>query len=143
MSFQAVLLPVFVQVGLTLFIAFWLGLERRHQLKCGKVEHSAIALSTSGWAPRLRQISNCFSNQFELPVLFYVVVVLAVETHGANLTFVILEWLFVATRIWHAVIHTTSNDVAKRRRAFSVGVLFLLAMWLVFAVRLFVYPVAA
>jgi hypothetical protein len=137
MGFQAVLGPVFVQVGLTLFIIFWLGLERRHHLKAGKVDLSAIALSTSGWPPRLRQISNCFSNQFELPVLFYVVVILVVETHKANLSFVILEWLFVATRIWHAAIHMTSNDVAKRGRAFGFGVLTLVAMWLIFAVRLF------
>lgn len=138
MGFQAVLGPVFVQVGLTLFIIFWLGLERRRQLKAGKVEPDAIALSTSGWPPRLRQIGNCFSNQFELPVLFYVVVILAVETHKANLSFVVLEWLFVATRIWHAAIHMTSNDVAKRGRAFGFGVLALVAMWFIFAAQLFV-----
>jgi hypothetical protein len=137
MSFQAVLLPVLLQVVLTLFLGFWLGIERVLHVRRGKVERSAIALEASGWPARVRQIGNCYTNQFELPVLFYLVVILALETHRADLLFVTLEWLFVAVRIWHAAIHTTSNDVAERGRAFGFGVLILVVMWLDFAVRLF------
>jgi hypothetical protein len=142
MSPQAILIPVFLQVGLTLFLCFWLGVERARQLKRGKVEIGAIALEASNWPAKIRQIGNCFANQFELPVLFYLVVVLALETQRANLLFVFLESLFVATRFWHATIQTTSNDVRKRGRAFGFGVIILVALWFDFALRLFAHSAA-
>ena len=39
-----------------------------------------------------------FSNQFELPVLFYVLTILAYVTHLAGVIFVVLAWIFVLFR---------------------------------------------
>jgi hypothetical protein len=137
MSLKAVLIPVFVQVGLTLLLCFWLGFERVRRLAGGKIEPSAVVLSAAAWPARVQQIGNCLENQFEAPVLFYVVVLLAIETHRADLPFVVLEYVFVTTRLWHAAIHTGSNHLMKRTLAFGFGILTLLAMWLLFAARLF------
>ncbi len=46
----------------------------------------------------------------------------------------VLAWLFVLSRIWHAFVHTTSNTVRLRFRAYATGVFVLLAMWIHFAV---------
>ena len=48
----------------------------------------------------------------------------------------VLAWVFVLTRLLHAYIHTTSNIVRHRFNAFAVGVFILLAMWIIFAVRI-------
>ena len=88
------------------------------------------------WPERPTQIANCFSNQFEIPVLFYVLVILAWITRQADLLFVVMAWIFVLSRLAHAYIHTTSNHVPTRFRVFAVGVLLLLLMWIVFAVRI-------
>jgi hypothetical protein len=47
-----------------------------------------------------------------------------------------LAWLFVLSRLVHAYIHTTSNIVVYRFRAYVVGALALMAMWVIFAVKI-------
>ena len=47
-----------------------------------------------------------------------------------------MAWLFVLTRLLHAYIHTGSNFVRHRFNAFALGVFILLAMWIIFAVRI-------
>jgi hypothetical protein len=70
-----------------------------------------------------------------MPVLFYVLVVLAIFTRKADLLFVIMSWIFVVLRIVHAYIHTTSNHVGHRFYAFLAASVVLLLMWIIFAVR--------
>jgi hypothetical protein len=71
-----------------------------------------------------------------LPLLFYVLVAIALPLRRADLVFVMLSWVFVVTRFAHAGIFVTSNDVRQRSLAWFAGVLVLMAMWLYFALRL-------
>jgi hypothetical protein len=71
-------------------------------------------------------------------MLFYVLTVLALFLRKADLLFVVMAWLFVALRIVHAAIQTTSNHVGHRFQAFAAGAIVLLLMWVVFAVRILV-----
>ena len=80
-----------------------------------------IALGERNWPTRIQQIQNAYHNQFELPVLFYVLVALALITRKADMLFVVMSWMFVASRLVHAAIHTTSNKVSLRFMAFVVG----------------------
>jgi hypothetical protein len=137
MSVSAVLLPVFVQVGLTLLLLLWLGRSRLGHLRAGEVKVGDVALGERNWPKRVLQIQNAYHNQLELPVLFYVVVVLAMITRKADLIFVVMAWIFVASRLVHAYIHTTSNKIAWRFQAFVVGVLVLAVMWVTFGLRVF------
>ncbi len=84
----------------------------------------------------MQQVSNAFANQFELPVLFYVLTGLALATAKADALFVGLAWLFVATRIVHAGIYATTNMVIRRFQAFLAGALVLMAMWLIFGAKI-------
>src|SRR2546421_3437193 len=136
MTIQMVLLPVFVQVALTFALLFWMASSRRASLMRGETKIRDIALGQSAWPDRPQQISNCYGSQFEVPLLFYVLVILAWITRHADLIFVVMSWLFVLSRLAHAYIHTTSNHVPTRFRAFAVGVFVLLLMWIIFAVRI-------
>jgi len=60
---------------------------------------------------------------------------LALITRKADMLFVVMSWMFVTTRLVHAAIHTTSNRMVWRFQAFLVGVLILIAMWIIFAIR--------
>ena len=84
----------------------------------------------------MQQISNCYHNQFQLPLLFYVLTILVIITRHADFVFVVMAWLFVLTRLLHAYIHTGSNFVRHRFNAFALGATILLAMWLIFAARI-------
>jgi len=137
MSITAVLLPVFVHVGLTFMLLLWLGSSRVAALRTGVAKVRDIALGERNWPKRVLQIQNAYHNQFELPVLFYVLVTLGLVTRKADMLFVVMSWMFVASRLVHAFIHTTSNTVMWRFQAFVVGVMILAAMWIIFGLRVF------
>jgi hypothetical protein len=138
MTIQMVLLPVFVQVALTFGLLFWMAYTRRSSLSRGELKVRDIALGQSAWPPKAMQASNCFDNQFQLPLLFYVLVIVAWITKQADLIFVVMAWIFVLSRLAHAYIHTTSNHVPTRFNIFALGVAVLLIMWIIFAVRILV-----
>jgi hypothetical protein len=136
MPIQFVLLPLFVHVALTFGLLLWMGFARRAALVRGETKIAAIALGDPNWPPRVRQISNCFNNQFQVPVLFYVLTILAIITKHADYLFVIMAWIFVLTRLAHAYVHTTSNYIRHRFSLYLLGTVVLLIMWVIFAVRI-------
>ena len=136
MSVQMVLLPVFVHVGLVFFLLLWMGMARTQALKARETNLKDVALRQPNWPVRATQVGNCFSNQFEIPVLFYVLIALALPLRHADLFIVLMSWVFVVTRFLHAGIFTTSNDVRQRGLAWFAGALVLLAMWIYFALKM-------
>jgi len=138
MSVQAILAPVFVQVLLTFVLLFWMGRERFAAARAGDVKGPRGAPRHVEWPEQARKVSDCFHNQLELPVLFYVAVVLALVTRQADLLFVALSWVFVVTRCAHAFEHVGRNRTPWRFRAFLAGALVLMGMWLELALKLFV-----
>ena len=136
MSIQVILLPLFVQVALTFVLLFWMGLSRVGAIRRKETRISDVALGQLNWPIKVQQISNCFANQFQLPVLFYALVALALLTKSADLLFVVLSWAFVLTRLLHAYIHAGSNVVRHRFNVFALGAVILSAMWLIYASRI-------
>lgn len=128
----AILYPVFVQMFLTLFIGVRAAVGRVKLVRSGQIHPSKIALDNSNWPDDLRKLTNSYSNQFEVPVLFYVLCIVAMLTNMADMIAIALAWMFVASRMVHAYIHTTNNRVARRALAFffGAGVIGLLAFYL-------------
>lgn len=135
MSVQMVLLPVFALVGLTFILLFAMAGARTRSLTSGEVSFKDIALGQN-WPDSAAQVGNSFNNQFQLPLLFYVLVAIVLPLRHADLVFVLLSWVFVVTRFAHAGIFITTNNVRYRSLAWFAGVLVLLAMWIYFALRL-------
>jgi len=136
MSVPMILLPVFVQVGLTFCLLVAMALSRGRAVKSGETKLRDIALREQNWPARATQIANCFANQFEVPVLFYVLIALAMPLRHADLIIVMLSWVFVVTRFAHAGIFITSNDVRTRSLAWFAGVIVVFVMWLYFALKI-------
>src|SRR5438105_2657190 len=100
MSVQMVLLPVFVLVGLAFFQPLYMATARGQALKS-------------------RETSL---DPFELTVLFYVLIALALPLRHADLFIVLMSWVFVVLRFIHAGIFVTSNDVRQRSMVWFAGV---------------------
>src|SRR5467141_4084388 len=130
-----VLLPVFVLVGLAFALLLWMATARGHALAERETSFKDIALGQPNWPTRATQVGNCFSNQFELPVLFYILIALALPLRRADLVIVLLSWVFVITRFAHTGIFVTSNNLQQRSLAWFAGALVLIAMWLYFALK--------
>ena len=135
MSAKMILLPLFVEVILTFALLFWLAPLRARDFRSGLREED-IALRQPNWSKPTLQVQYSFSNQFELPVLFYVLTILAYVTHHAGTLFVVLAWVFVIFRLLQAYVHVTNNKVRLRGIFFIVSALALAVMWIVFIVEI-------
>lgn len=133
MSEWAIIQPLLVEVLLTFLLALWLGVLRARAVAGRMVRVRDIVLGQKAWPGRVQQVSNSFQNQFEVPVLFYLVVVLAIQTGRVGPLLVGLAWGFVVLRLVHAAIHVTTNKLRPRFMAFLGATVVLAAMWLVFA----------
>ena len=135
MSLQAVLLPLFVEVVLTFVLMLWMGALRGGDFRSGAVRPADVALREPRWPQRTSQAAYSFSNQFELPVLFYVLTILVWVTRHAGYVFVILAWIFVICRVLQACVHVTSNAYRWRSSFYSVGAVVLMVMWAIYIVE--------
>ena len=95
-----------------------------------------IALGQRAWPERVTQVANTFHNQLELPILFYVLVAFALITRKADLIFVVMSWMFVATRLAHAYVYATTTRSGSASRCSRSASLILLLMWIIFALRI-------
>jgi hypothetical protein len=134
MSLQAVLMPLFVEVILTFVLLFSMGPLRARDLRSGTVRVEDIALREPNWSKHATQVANAFSNQFELPVLFYVLMILAYVTHHAGVLFLILAWVFVVFRLLHAYVHVTSNIVRLRGALYGIAAVALFINWAIYMI---------
>ncbi|WP_413582419.1 MAPEG family protein [Bdellovibrio sp. HCB288] len=76
-----------------------------------------------------------FANLFEAPVLFYVACLLGMILPVQGFPFVVCAWMYVIARTLHAFIHLGKNDVLKRMRAYVLGWLMLIAMWILIVIK--------
>lgn len=122
--------------GLIAFVLLGLlGMRRLPLVAKGEVKIRDIALNDSNWPAKSVQASNAFNNQFQLPVLFYVACAITLYL-GVGWWSVVLAWLFVVSRVAHAVVFATSNHVPTRFQFYFLGLLVLCLFWLTLIVRL-------
>ncbi|MEZ5716120.1 MAG: MAPEG family protein [Paracoccaceae bacterium] len=72
----------------------------------------------------------------EMPVLFYVICIMAYMTDTVGKVLLLAAWLYVGLRAVHTAIHLTSNKVLHRLIAFTASNVVLIAMWVIFFLRL-------
>jgi hypothetical protein len=116
-----IFVPVIVQVLLTLLIYVRLIKVKVLAMRAGLVNMERRALHEDAWPESVLKINNNIRNQFELPVLFYVICVVLWQLDAVTAIALAAATAFVLSRIAHAMIHLGSNYVPNRRRAFTVG----------------------
>jgi hypothetical protein len=128
MSRDWIFVPVIFQVFLTLFVYLRLLQVKKRAAAEGLVDRTRVALRDDAWPDYVIQVNNNIRNQFELPVLFYVLAILLWlldSVHGAAVG---AATAFVVSRIVHAGIHLSINAVPPRRHTFTVGWVAVLVM---------------
>lgn len=135
---RLLILAIAAQVLLTLAILVWMGMERVPRVARGEIAVDDISVDRAAYPLRARLLSNNFDNQFQLPVLFYVAVLLALWTGGAGWIDLILAWLFVALRYIHAAVHVSTNRVYRRFAFYTAGLVVLGFLWVWLVLRLVV-----
>ena len=130
MDAKLIFMPAVAMVALT-FVVWWrMYVVRIGQMKRERIHPQAVATSAQSSA---RLTDSCaadnFRNLFELPVLFYVALVVAAITGQVNATTIAFAWAFVLLRIVHSAIHCTYNKVMHRFYAYVAGGMVLWLLW--------------
>jgi hypothetical protein len=137
MKHTGIFLPALAMVALT--IAVWLRMYamRIGEMKRGRIHPQSVATSVQ-MAARLNdtRAADNFRNLFELPVLFYLALVVAAQTGQVTSATLALAWAFVALRILHSIVQCGSNKVMHRFRVYLAGGVVLWILWGVLAVGL-------
>lgn len=135
---RAIFLPAFAMVVLTLVVWLRMYTTRIAQMKRERIHPQAVATSAQA-AARLTdsRAADNFRNLFELPVLFYLALVVAAVAGLATDATLALAWLFVLLRVVHSAIQCTYNKVMHRFQAYLAGSVVLWVLWAWLAYLLF------
>ena len=124
------------QVLLTLIVAFY---TLYYRVYCYRQKHVKLSYfkHNQGDAPeKMLRCNDNLQNQFELPILFYLLVVLVLIFHYESAALIWLSWVFVASRYAHAFIHIKSNHIGYRLGSFLIGFISVIVMYVIFILNL-------
>lgn len=122
-------LAVFVQVGLTLWAVYRMGIVRIADLKANPGDIAAVAERRHNYSQPVKLFENNAHSQFEVPQLLYAGVGLAAALGASNWGVALAASAFVCTRIWHRRIHVGRNRLGPRFRVYVYGLIALVVLW--------------
>ncbi|MGK0441013.1 MAG: hypothetical protein ACJA0N_000808 [Pseudohongiellaceae bacterium] len=126
------LYPMFAMVVLTSIIGTIALKTRFASVRNGDVNPHYYKLMEGDDVPEhVTKTTRAFNNQFEIPVLFYVVCTLYISMGIENPLAMYMAWAFVFFRCIHAAIHLTYNRVLHRLTAYWLAILCMLSLWII------------
>jgi hypothetical protein len=125
-------------VLLVFYVLFRSGMGRVSAIKSGLVKRSEIDTNKNAYPEAVRNFSNNYQNQFELPVLYYALLPLVLVTGLVDTASIALSWIFVVARLAHSFVQTGRNVISTIFKVFLFGMICIALMWAWFALRLFV-----
>lgn len=131
MYFKPLLLPLLAQVLLTFIVMYIMGRKRVNEIKKMKIHPQRTDVRTHAREvfKESEAAADNYHNQFESPVLFYVVILLTLMLMVQDYVIVVLAWTFVGLRYIHSFIHITYNRVLHRFSVFVFSSMVLFALW--------------
>lgn len=110
------------QIGLTFFLYVWLTFARTRAVQRGETEYACFVLGRDE-PLHVARITRNLANQFELPAIFYALVVLLIVLGRVTWVDVAAAWVFVAGRVAHTLVQTLTDNVPLRGQVFTINFL--------------------
>ena len=123
----SILWPVLAHVAWVFLLYAWLTYARGRAVKRGDVEYSSFEFNREE-PPAVARIRLNLANQFELPVLFYALVILLIALGQVTMFDVIAASIFVAGRVIHTLVQTLTDNVPLRGQVFVINFLAVTAL---------------
>jgi hypothetical protein len=124
-------LVMFFQVLLTSGVMLLMGRRRFAAARNREFHHSAFrTMDLAGANEKVITASRNFDNLLQMPLLFFVAVLVVLQQQQADLVYVLLAAVYVALRLLHSLVHVTSNHVRMRFNLFLLSCVVLWAFWL-------------
>lgn len=123
---------------LLLTLLVWLNM---FYLRIGHINRTGVQPRTradlDAFPPRAVAASNNLQNLFELPVIFYAVVLALYVLRQADHVHVVCAYGFLIFRAAHSLIHCTYNHIMQRFIAYAIASVFLWIMVIRLALGIF------
>ena len=105
----------------TLGFGFYMFTRRKKAVRNNEIKIQHFKSYQGETTEELAILQNHFNNQFQIPLIFYVVSVLSIQQNKVTLLMLAVATVFVLSRFFHAYIHLGSNHVLKRATAYMLG----------------------
>lgn len=128
MSQQAIFGPFFATIFLTLLVWVYMYVRRISFIRSNNLSEKELSpvVFAQLSPPEVANPSDNLKNLFEIPVLFYTLVLYLFVTQQVDPTYVTAAWIFVVFRVLHSFVHCTFNLIILR---FYLYLIATLAVW--------------
>ena len=125
MNQSAIFAPFLATMLLTLIVWFYMYSKRIPLIQKSKVNPNDLTpAELARISPRsVSNPSDNLKNLFELPTLFYGLVLYLFVTNKVDETYLIAAWIFAAFRVLHSAVHCTVNIVILRFWLYCISAL--------------------
>ena len=131
MTQAAIFAPFFATMFLTLVVWVYMYVRRISFITSNKISSKNLAVPgalAQLSPPAVSNPSDNLKNLFEIPVIFYALVLYLFATKQVDAVYVGAAWVFVAFRVLHSAVHCTFNLVILR---FYLYLFAALAVWFI------------
>ena len=132
MSGNGIFHPILAMVALTFIVWVRLYAVRIPEMRRLRIHPQAVATSAQKSARLVdTRAADNFNNLFEVPVLFYLALVVAHLSQQVTPLVLGLAWVFVAGRVLHSLIQCSYNKVMHRFAIYSLTTCVVWVLWAV------------
>jgi hypothetical protein len=127
---QSIFVPFFATMALTFVVWLYMYARRIPFVRRAKLTDSQLAPREFARLspPAVANPSDNLRNLFEIPTLFYAVVLYLFATGRVDEFYLAAAWVFVAFRALHSLVHCTVNIVVLRFWLYAASTA---ALWLI------------
>jgi hypothetical protein len=129
MTQDAIFVPFFATVFLTLLVWVYMYTRRIYFITSRKLHPQDLGTPgklSETMPPAVSNPSDNLKNLFEIPVIFYAIVLYLFVTKQVDTVYVNAAWIFVVFRVLHSLVHCTFNLIILR---FYLYLFATLAVW--------------
>jgi hypothetical protein len=132
MNQSAIFAPFLTTMVLTLIVWFYMYSKRIPLIQKSRIDPNRLTPAELARIspPSVANPSDNLKNLFELPALFYGLVLYLFVTNKVDETYLIAAWIFAAFRVLHSAVHCTVNIVILRFWLYGISAL---ALWFMLA----------
>ena len=123
--------PFFAMLFLTFLVWVYMYIRRIYFIIKNEIDSQKLAIPgtlAQISPPNVSNPSDNFKNLFEIPVLFYALVLYLFVTKQVDTVYVTAAWIFVVLRALHSIVHCTFNFVMLR---FYLYLFSAIALWFI------------
>lgn len=135
MENTAIFWPVLLQAALT-FLLYILTYKVRVALVKGGDAKAAEFRTYENEPAESLKWRRALANQYESPVLFYAICIMAFITANVDLVMLLLAWAYSIVKTAHVYLHVTGNRLRYRQPIFSLALIILILQFMWFAIKL-------